>query len=77
MGAISVIITMAFCSFGFFQWKRCSEISCTEKCAVSITHIVDPIRMTCPGFIVTISVVNHRGKIDIGPAEESQSVFRI
>lgn len=66
MGGISVIVIMAFCSFGFFQQSRCSEISCTAKCIVSITQMVDPSRVSCPGFIEIIYVVNHRGNIEIG-----------
>ena len=39
--------------------------------------MVDPSRGSCPGFIVIIYVVNHRGNIEIGSAEGSQSLFRV
>lgn len=47
-----MIIIIAFCSFGFFQERKCSERSCVEKWVVSITQTVAAIKVTRAGFIV-------------------------
>ena len=66
-GAISTIISIAFCSLGFFQQKRCCDTNCTVKCIVSITQPAAPRRVRVGASILLRSIPGNGDMSDMVP----------